>query len=88
MLATLVAEHVGELADQVTGGGERGQPTVMLASAVRSSSAAWTGFSETTRVLTCYGPDSVRQAELSYLTESGHADRKPGGVSLNLVCDL
>ena len=60
-----------------------------LASAVRSSSsAAWTGFSETTRVLTCYGPDSVRQAELSYLTESGHADRKPGGVSLNLVCDL
>ena len=24
MLATLVAEHVGELADQVTGGGERG----------------------------------------------------------------
>ena len=29
MLATLVAEHVGELADQVMGGGERGAVIVV-----------------------------------------------------------
>jgi hypothetical protein len=40
--------------------------------------------------LTCYGPDSMRQAEPSCLTYCNlvRADRKPGGVSLNLVRDL
>src|SRR5690349_15199697 len=52
--------------------------------AVVPSHRIWSAHS----ALTCYGPDSMRQAEQGCLTESGLYDRMPGGVSLNLVRDL